>query len=147
MNLNQIEQTLEENAVNYCKKFGEMWWIIFFHSIHHFHLISNIKLPQNSMRWTFVRKAVNFAVNFCRKCGEMRLNIYFHRIHRNHRISYKNSPHSLHFSQKFTQKSRPGEGNEWFSSNFLNILSSYNIIDSQFRWSKEDSFLFFSSTS
>ena len=45
---------------------------------------------------------------FFKKCGEMRWNIYFHRIHRNHRISYKNSPHSPHFLQKFTQKPRPG---------------------------------------
>ena len=54
------------------------------------------------MRWIFVRNAVNFAVNFCKKCGEMWWNIYFHRIHRNHRISYKDSPQSPHFLQRFT---------------------------------------------
>ena len=89
-------------AVNFCKKCGEMWWIIFFHRIHRFHCISYIILPQNSMRWNFVRNAMNFAVNFCKKCSEMRWNIYFPRIHRNHRISYKNSPQSPHFLQKFT---------------------------------------------
>ena len=78
-----------------------MWWIIFFHRIHHFHRISYINLPQKSMRWIFVRNAVNFSVNFCKKCREMRWNIYFHR---NHHISYKDSPH---FLQKFTQKPRP----------------------------------------
>ena len=57
------------------------------------------------MRWIFERNAVNF----CMKCGEMRCNIYFHRIHHNHRISYKNSPRSPHFLQKFTQNPRPGE--------------------------------------
>ena len=95
-------------AVNFCKKCGDMWWIIFFHRIHRFHRISYIILPQKSMQWIFVRNAVNFAVKFCKKCGEMRWNIYFHRIHRNQRISYKNSPHSPHFLQKFTQKPRSG---------------------------------------
>ena len=121
-------------AVNFCKKCGEMWWIIFFHRFHRisyinlpqksmqwifvrnavkcgefffhrFHRISYINLPQKSMRWIFVRNAVKFAANFCKKCGEMCWNIYFHRIHR---ISYKDSPHSSHFLQKFTQKPRPG---------------------------------------
>ena len=78
------------NAVNY-----------FFHRIHRFHRIFYINLQQMSMRWIFVRNAVNFAVIFCKKCGEMRLNIYFHRIHGDYCIPYKTSPHSLHFLQKF----------------------------------------------
>ena len=78
-----------------------------------FQRISYINLPR-LMRWIFVRNAVNFAVNFCKKCGEMRWNIYFHRIHRNHRISYNNSPQSLPFLQKFTQKPRPGYDELWF---------------------------------
>ena len=44
------------NVVNY-----------FFHRIHRFHRISYIILPQKSMRWIFVRNAVNF----CKKCGEI----------------------------------------------------------------------------
>ena len=55
------------NAVNFevifCKKCGEMWWIIFFHSIHRFHRISYINLPRKLMRWIFVRNAM--------KCGEI----------------------------------------------------------------------------
>ena len=96
------------NAVNFCKKCGEMWWIIYFHRIHRFHRISYIILPQTLMRWIFVRNAVNFAVNLCKKCVEMWWIIYFHCINRNHRISYKNSPHSPHFLQKITLKPRPG---------------------------------------
>ena len=95
-----------------------MWWIIFFHRIHR---ISYIILPQNSMRWIFVRNAVNFAVNFCKKCGEMQWNIYFHR---NHHISYKNSPHSPHLLQKFTQKPRPGY-ESWLLHQFNDWLLSW----------------------
>ena len=116
-------------AVNFCKKCGKMWWIIFFHRIHRFHRISYIILPQKLMQWIFVRNAVNFAVNFCKKCGEMRWNIYFHRIHRNHRISYKNSPHSPHFLQKITLKPRPrfSERSVWkIFSIYLFLLKFYS---------------------
>ena len=86
---------LVRNAV----KCGELFFF------HRFHRISDISLPKKMKRWIFVRNAVNF----CKKCGKMRWNIYCHRIHHNHRISYKISPHSPHFLQKFTQKPRPGQ--------------------------------------
>ena len=91
--------------MNFCTNCGEMRWIIFFTALDAFFYIN---LPQQSMQWVFVRKAVNVAVNICKKCDEMWWNIYCHRIHRNHRISFKNSPHSPHFLQKFTRKPRPG---------------------------------------
>ena len=76
------------------------------------------------MRWIFVRNAVNF----CMKCGEMRCNIYFHRIHRNHRISYKNSPRSPHFLQKFTQNPRPGHWFLFCRPNYLKSKDASSII-------------------
>ena len=69
----------------------------------------------------------------------MRWNIYFHRIHRNHRISYKNSPQNLphllrkftastfvaNFSQKFTQKPRPGYSSKILRINFKHRFVRY----------------------
>ena len=114
-----ISCKFKEDSVNFGKKWvdflWEMRWIsrwifvrirvkcieLFFHRIR---LISHISLPQKRMRWTFARKAVNFAVNFvrnavnavnsCRKwvdygeCGEKKFNAF-------HCISYKNSSHSI----------------------------------------------------
>ena len=71
-------------AVKFCKKCGEMRWPIFFHRVHRFHRISYINLPQNLMRWVFVRNAVNF----CEKCGEI--------------LILPHSPQSPHFLQQFT---------------------------------------------
>ena len=88
--------------VIFCEKCGETWWIIFSYRILRIHSISYISFPEKSMRWVFVRNAVNFAVNFWKKCGEMRWKISFttftaingfvSRVHRIHRISYKNLP-------------------------------------------------------
>ena len=52
-------------------------------------------------------------------CGEL---FFFHR---NHRISYKNSPHSPHFLQKFNQKPRPGKETKDYG---LKIAFSLGII-------------------
>ena len=56
--------------MNFCKKCGEMWWIIFFHRIHRFHRISYINVPQKWMRWNLARNEVNFLRNLV-KCGEI----------------------------------------------------------------------------
>ena len=48
---NHMQWIFVRNAVNFCKKCGEMWWIIFFHHIRRFHRISYIILPQKLMRW------------------------------------------------------------------------------------------------
>ena len=54
--------------------------------VHHIHRFSYINLPQKSMRWTFVRNAVEnnfhrvFLTSFCGACVESRGIFYFHRV-------------------------------------------------------------------
>ena len=77
----RLSKLWKSYAVNLCKKCGEFrsefvlemrWNVVnFFHRIHRFHRISYINLPQKSMRWIFVRNAVNLAAIFCKKCGEI----------------------------------------------------------------------------
>ena len=67
-------------------------------------------------------------MNFHKKCGEMWRSICFHS-HSPQFLS-KNSPHSQHFLQKVTQKSRPGKsGPQFLGRSFPNQdLASTNHI-------------------
>ena len=92
----------------------------FFHLIHSFHRISYNNLPQKSMRWIFVRNAVNF----CKKCGELRWNIYFHRI------PYKNLPKNLDpggVGKRMEVSCLVAIGN-WRGENKPEIIQAWNIL-------------------
>ena len=65
------------------------WAELFFFQL--IHRISYIDFQQKSMRWIFVRNAVNF----CKKWGKIWRVIFFYRIHCNHPISYKKSSKNL----------------------------------------------------
>ena len=88
-----LRKRWKTNAVNFCKKCGEMG-LFFFHRAHCIHRFSYI-----------ICQRVDVA-NFCKKWGEFCGE--FLQEMRSNAVKYSFSPHSpqsLHFLQKFTQKS------------------------------------------
>ena len=81
-------------------------------------------------------------MNLCKKCGEIffvttftAITAFLTKILRTHRISYKNSPHSPHFLQKFTQKTDPGL-NIWIKIFKDDPVTLTVVSDEQWNWSQ-----------
>ena len=102
----QMRSIFARKALNLCKRCGELR---FFQRIHHFPRISYINLPQSSMRWIFLKKCGELCGEFLKEIWRNAVKYLFSPHSPKSLHFLQNSPHSLFFSQKFTQKHRPGK--------------------------------------